>query len=74
MISLSGLQIVDWVAAKEYNHEKRPLLHLYVEIEAQSLASIALSKEILREHLSVYFKYVGLLLLISVSQEKHYEK
>ncbi|MBR5317166.1 MAG: GH3 auxin-responsive promoter family protein [Lachnospiraceae bacterium] len=58
VISLSGLQIVDWVAAKEYNHEKRPLLHLYVEIEAQSLASIALSKEILREHLSVYFKYV----------------
>ena len=58
VISLSGLQIVDWVAAKEYNHEKRPLLHLYVEIEAQSLASLALSKEILREHLSVYFKYV----------------
>ena len=50
VISLSGLQIVDWVAAKEYNHEKRPLLHLYVEIEAQSLASLALSKEILREH------------------------
>lgn len=58
VISLSGLQIVDWVAVKEYNHEKRPLLHLYVEIEAQSLASLALSKEILREHLSVYFKYV----------------
>ena len=58
VISLSGLQIVDRVAAKEYNHEKRPLLHLYVEIEAQSLASLALSKEILREHLSVYFKYV----------------
>ena len=58
VISLSGLQIVDWVAAKEYNHEKRPLLHLYVEIEAQSLVSLALSKEILREHLSVYFKYV----------------
>ena len=33
-------------------------MHLYVEIEAQSLASLALSKEILREHLSVYFKYV----------------
>ncbi len=58
VVSLSGLQIVNWIAAKEYNHDKRPLLHLYVEMKSQSLASIALSKEILREHLSVYFKYV----------------
>ena len=58
VIELSHLQIADWIAVKEYNHEKRPLLHLYVEMEAESLASQALSKEILREHLSVYFKYV----------------
>ncbi len=58
VISLSGLKIVDWVATKEYNAEKRPLLHLYIEMDVQSLASIAVSKEILREHLSVYFKYV----------------
>ena len=58
VIELSHLQIADWIAVKEYNQEKRPLLHLYVEMEAESLASQALSKEILREHLSVYFKYV----------------
>ena len=58
VIALSHLQIADWVAAKEYNQEKRPLMHLYVEMESQSLASQALSKEILRQHLSVYFKYV----------------
>jgi len=57
-INLSQLRITDWVALKEYNHEKRPLLHLYVEMAPDSLASQALSKEILREHLSVYFKYV----------------
>lgn len=58
VIALSHLQIADWVAAKEYNQEKRPLMHLYVEMESQALASQALSKEILRQHLSVYFKYV----------------
>ena len=58
VIALSHLQIADWVAVKEYNQEKRPLMHLYVEMESQSLASQALSKEILRQHLSVYFKYV----------------
>ena len=58
VIALSHLQIADWVAVKEYNQEKRPLMHLYVEMESQALASQALSKEILRQHLSVYFKYV----------------
>ena len=52
------MQIVDWVAMKEYNQDKRPFLHLYVELSPQSLVSQAVSQEILREHLSVYFKYV----------------
>lgn len=54
VLELSQLQIVDWVAMKEYNQDKRPFLHLYVELSPQSLVS----QEILREHLSVYFKYV----------------
>ena len=58
VIELSRLEIEDWVAIKEYNEEKRPLLHLYVEMSPKSLVSQAVSKEILREHLSVYFKYV----------------
>ena len=58
VIELSQLQIVDWVAMKEYNQDKRPFLHLYVELSPQSLVSQAVSQEILREHLSVYFKYV----------------
>ena len=57
-IELSRLEIEEWVAMKEYNEEKRPLLHLYVEMSPKALMSQAISKEILREHLSVYFKYV----------------
>lgn len=43
---------------KEYNRQNRPLLHMYLEINAASLASRGLSKEVLKEHLTVYFKYV----------------
>lgn len=58
VIELSRLDIVNWIAMKEYNQDKRPLLHLYVEVAPGSLATQAVSKEILREHLSVYFKYI----------------
>ena len=51
-------EIEEWIAVKEYNEEKRPQLHLYVELSPKALISQAISKEILREHLSVYFKYV----------------
>ena len=58
VVNLSGLTIQDWFAAKEYNKQNRPLLHMYVEMKRDSLASSAITKDILREHLSVYFKYV----------------
>ena len=58
VIDLSGLTIEDWIAVKEYNKHNKPLLHMYVEMELNSLASHAISKEILKEHLGVYFKYV----------------
>lgn len=58
-IELSGLKIADWFARKEYTKEQnRPQLHLYVELDRSALAHSAVSKEILREHLSVYFKYL----------------
>ncbi|AFA50102.1 auxin-responsive GH3 protein-like protein [Acetobacterium woodii DSM 1030] len=57
-IDLSGLDIKSWIAVKEYNRQNRPLLHMYLEINAASLASRGLSKEVLKEHLTVYFKYV----------------
>ena len=57
-IELSGLKIAGWTAKKEYSPENRPLMHLYVELSPQVLTSSAISAQILREHLSVYFKYV----------------
>jgi hypothetical protein len=58
VIELSGLDVKDWFAAKEFNENNRPFLHMYVEMSPKSYVSSAVSKEILKEHLSVYFKYV----------------
>lgn len=58
VVELSGLAIRDWIAVKEYNKNNRPLLHMYVEMKRESLATSAITKDILREHLGVYFKYV----------------
>ena len=57
-IRLSGLHIKDWCAIKEYTEENRPRLHLYVELERSALSSMAVSTELLKGHLSVYFKYL----------------
>jgi hypothetical protein len=58
VVELSNLAIQDWIAVKEYNKMNRPLLHMYVEMKRESLATSAITKDILREHLGVYFKYV----------------
>ncbi len=57
VIQLSGLGIYDWIANKEYNDDNTPYLHLYVELNQTAIESSAVSKKILVEHLSVYFKY-----------------
>ena len=33
-------------------------MHLYVELEPDALISTAVTKEVLREHLEIYFKYM----------------
>lgn len=57
-IRLSGLPVHDWAAAKEFNENNRPFLHMYVEVEKGALAERAVSSEILKEILSTYFKYI----------------
>ena len=57
-ISLSGLKVEKWFALKEYTENNRPQLHLYLELDKETLASTAVSVAILKEHLSIYFKYV----------------
>ncbi len=58
IIEVSGLPVAGWVAAKEYTPNKRPYLHLYIELKADAITSSAVSCEILRDHLTIYFKYV----------------
>ena len=58
VVDLSGLPVENWIAVKEFNQKNRPMLHLYVEMKRQALSNAAITKEILREHLSIYFKYV----------------
>ena len=58
VVNLSGLPIHSWTARKELTENKKPFLHMYVELERESLVSSAVSVEILKEHLGVYFKYV----------------
>ncbi len=57
VIELSKLPVEDWFAVKEFTDNNRPFLHLYVEIKPEGLITHAITKEILKEHLEVYFKY-----------------
>ena len=57
-IGLSGLPVADWTARKEYSPENRPFLHLYAEIASGALVNQAVTKEILREQLEIYFRHM----------------
>lgn len=57
VIELSGLAVKHWIARKEFDGKRRPFLHLYVEMDEKELDHIAISKQILKEHLEVYFTY-----------------
>ena len=59
VISLSRLPIAGWCAAKEFHKETgHPFLHMYVELESIALESAAVSEEIIRKHLEIYFNYL----------------
>ena len=57
VIEMSCLPVEDWFALKEYDDNGHSFLHLYVELQAGARQSPALSRETIREHLSVYFRY-----------------
>ncbi|MBC5580563.1 GH3 auxin-responsive promoter family protein [Anaerofilum sp. BX8] len=57
VIEMSCLPVADWFALKEYDDNGHSFLRLYVELRAGARQSPALSREIIREHLSVYFRY-----------------
>lgn len=57
-IALSSLPIEYWVAKKTYNEDNRPYMQLYIQMKRESLSTNAVSKQILQECLTVYFKYM----------------
>ena len=57
VIRLSGLSIKHWIAKKEYDTKRRPYLHIYVELNPADLGRMAVSTQILKEHLEVYFTF-----------------
>lgn len=58
VIELSKLAIHDYIACKEVNKDNRPFMHMYVELTNESLLNDAITVDILKEHLTTYFKYV----------------
>ena len=59
VIELSGLEVAGWVALKEFTPDKgRPYLHMYVELAPGTVVNRAVSRELLKEYLTIYFKYV----------------
>ena len=57
VIRLSKLDIGDWLAKKEFDERGFPFLHMYIELPPSSQESDAITKQVLTEHLSVYFRY-----------------
>ena len=57
VVALSKLGIGDWFARKEFTANNCPFLHLYLEMDETAMLSDAVSKSVLAEHLTVYFKH-----------------
>lgn len=57
-VKLSGLAVENWIALKEYGEKGRPMLHMYMEMKKEALITGGVSCRIIKEHLSVYFKYL----------------
>ncbi len=56
-LTLSKLPINEWFAVKEYDKQQKAFLHLYVEVTIDGIGK-AITKDIIKEHLSIYFRYV----------------
>ena len=58
VISLSGIDVTDWAALKEFTEDRgRPYLHMYVELAPGCVVNRAVSRELLKEHLTIYTGY-----------------
>ncbi|MCI6639979.1 MAG: GH3 auxin-responsive promoter family protein [Pygmaiobacter massiliensis] len=57
VLDLSYLPVKGWFALKEYDEKNHSFLHLYVELKPEALANAAAQKQIICEHLGIYFRY-----------------
>ena len=57
VIRLSRLELGDWILKKEFNRSGDPFLHMYLEIPPEAQMGEVMTKAVLTEHLSLYFKY-----------------
>jgi hypothetical protein len=57
VLRMSKLGIGDWVMKKEFDEKDNPFLHMYVEITPEAQAHDVVVKQVLQEHLAVYFKH-----------------
>ena len=57
VIRLSRLKLGEWVLKKEYDGGDNPFLHMYLEIPPDAMADEVAVRQVLSQHLSVYFKY-----------------
>ncbi len=57
VIQMANLDIHNWVALKKYDENKRSYMQMYIELGEQGERTPLACSNVLREHLSVYFKY-----------------
>ena len=57
VITLSKLGIGEWLAKKEFDGKGIPYLHMYIELLPETQGLEVTKKQVITEHLSVYFKY-----------------
>lgn len=57
ILRLSKLGIGEWLMKKEYDASDNPFLHMYAEILPESQINDVVVKQVLQEHLTVYFQY-----------------
>ena len=56
VLEMSRLQVAEWSAFKEYDEHKHAYLQLFVELD-KGEDGFSANAEIIKEHLSVYFRY-----------------
>jgi hypothetical protein len=57
VMEFSRLPVKDWFAFKQYDENKCSFLHLVMEMQPEAIYNQAVSAQIIKEHLSIYFRY-----------------